>query len=344
MKKEIRHGSLFSGIGGFDLAAQWCGWKNVFHCEIDPFCRHLLGYYFPKSIGYGDIKTTDFSRFNGKIDVLTGGFPCQPFSVAGRRLGKEDERHLWPAMLKAIKQIEPRWVVAENVLGITSWNGGMVFEEVWSNLEGLGYQVQPYVLPAAGVGAPHRRDRVWFVAYRAKPGDQQRFKKLLERIGQQTDFWWNVTDTSGFGRNNGSYHGHAGPIQDHRNGNAEKTEQEWVVGKRWPGKTGKAAGATKSPTGGMQYESDFWKYWPTVSPVCLPNDGIPYRVDTETIFEGIPFPEKPLSFPRWRQESIKALGNAIVPQVAYEIFRQIELLSDPNKLRILLKELGDEDK
>jgi DNA (cytosine-5)-methyltransferase 1 len=161
----MTHGSLFSGIGGFDLAAEWMGWENIFHCEWNPFGQKVLKYHFPNSISYDDITKTDFTIHRGRIDILTGGFPCQPYSMAGKRLGKEDERHLWPEMLRAIREIQPRWVVGENVLGLVNWSGGLVFHEVQADLEAEGYEVQPYVLPAVSVNAPHRRDRVWFVAY-----------------------------------------------------------------------------------------------------------------------------------------------------------------------------------
>jgi len=164
----MNHGSLFSGIGGFDLAAEWMGWNNTFHCEWMPFPRKVLSHYFPNSISYEDITKTDFSIHRGTIDILTGGFPCQPYSSAGKRLGKEDERHLWPHMLRAISEIKPTYVVGENVRGLTNWNGGVVFEEVCIDLEAQGYKVQPILLPACAVGAPHRRDRVWFIAKNTK--------------------------------------------------------------------------------------------------------------------------------------------------------------------------------
>ena len=125
----MNHGSLFSGIGGFDLAAEWMGWNNIFHCEIEEFPRKILQYYWPKATTYEDIKQTDFSIHRGSIDILTGGFPCQPYSTAGKRKGKEDERHLWPEMLRAIREIQPTWIVGENVLGLLNWNEGLVFEE-----------------------------------------------------------------------------------------------------------------------------------------------------------------------------------------------------------------------
>lgn len=150
----MTHGSLFSGIGGFDLAAAWAGWTNVFNCEIDPFCRRVLKYHFPESEQYGDIETTDFTVWRDCVDVLTGGFPCQPFSLAGKRRGTADDRYLWPAMLGVVRTVRPRWVVGENVLGIVNWSQGMVFEQVCADLEAAGYEVQAYLIPAAGVGAP----------------------------------------------------------------------------------------------------------------------------------------------------------------------------------------------
>ena len=160
----VTHGSLFSGIGGFDLAAEWMGWENKFHCEWNDFGQKVLKHYWPNATSYGDITKTDFSIHRGSIDIISGGFPCQPYSMAGKRKGKEDDRHLWPEMLRAIREIQPRWVVGENVLGLVNWSGGLVFHEVQADLEAAGYEVWPYVLPACGVNAPHRRDRVWFVA------------------------------------------------------------------------------------------------------------------------------------------------------------------------------------
>jgi hypothetical protein len=119
----MTHASLFSGIGGFDLAAEWMGWENLFHCEWNPFGQRVLKHHFPNSISYNDITKTDFSIHRGQVDILTGGFPCQPYSSAGKRLGKADERHLWPEMLRTIKEVKPTWIVGENVLGIVKWGG-----------------------------------------------------------------------------------------------------------------------------------------------------------------------------------------------------------------------------
>jgi len=123
MAIQLTHGSLFSGIGGFDYAAEQMGWENLFHCEWNPFGRKILNYYWPQATSYEDITKTNFTIWRDRIDLISGGFPCQPYSAAGKRLGKEDERHLWPQMLRAIKEIKPSWVVGENVHGIVNWSG-----------------------------------------------------------------------------------------------------------------------------------------------------------------------------------------------------------------------------
>ena len=131
----MRHASLFSGIGGFDLAAEWMGWENVFHCEWMEFPRKVLNYYWPNADSHTDICKTDFKKYANTIDILTGGFPCQPFSTAGQRKGTDDERYLWGEMLRAVQEIKPKYVIAENVFGITNIDGGLVFEKVCLDLE-----------------------------------------------------------------------------------------------------------------------------------------------------------------------------------------------------------------
>jgi DNA (cytosine-5)-methyltransferase 1 len=183
--EEIVHASLFAGFGGFDLAAEWVGWKNLLHCEWNPFARRLLEYYWSEAISYGDITKTDFTIHRGQVDVLSGGFPCQPFSVAGLRKGAEDERHLWPEMLRAVREIQPGWVVGENVRGLVSWDGGLVFEQVQAQLEAEGYEVQAFILPACGVNAPHRRERVWFVAHAEINRNRGKLPELESQNGQE---------------------------------------------------------------------------------------------------------------------------------------------------------------
>ena len=272
----MTHASLFSGIGGFDLAAEWAGWTNSFNCEIDPFCRRILKYHFPNAEQYADIRTTDFTIWRGRIDVLTGGFPCQPFSLAGKRKGTEDERYLWPEMLRVIRTVRPRWVVGENVFGIVNWSEGMVFDEVCSDLEAAGYAVQPYIIPACGVGAPHRRDRCWFVACCADAG----FEAMRERT-DCADADRVVTDSYGKRRN-----------EQLAAGVASETEK-------------RACQRDRKTFARTTFES-----FPSQSPLCCRDDVFPDGLDG-------------ITFPRWVRESIKAYGNAIVPQVALQIFETI---------------------
>ena len=285
----MNHASLFSGIGGFDLAAEWAGWNNAFWCEWEDFPQKVLRYHFPNSIGYGDITKTDFTIWRGRIDVLTGGFPCQPYSQAGKRLGKDDERHLWPEMLRAIREIRPRWVVGENVLGLTNWNGGLVFEEVQADLEAEAYQVQPFILPAAGVGAPHQRYRVWFVAYSDKCDD-----------GRKAGEYAKTGDGKGLSE------------RDEVRKSFEPSEIFWLTPDTTRTRGGQIIGESKGKSNELNKIGipTNWENFPTQSPVCGGNDGLPGRLDG-------------ITFPKWRNESIKAYGNAIVPQVAYQIFKAI---------------------
>jgi DNA (cytosine-5)-methyltransferase 1 len=286
----MKHGSLFSGIGGFDLAAEWMGWENIFHCEWMPFPRQVLHYHFPKSISYEDITKTDFTIHRGFIDILTGGFPCQPYSSAGKRLGKEDERHLWPHMLRAIQEINPTYVVGENVRGLTNWNGGVVFEEVCADLENCGYEVQPILLPACAVGAPHRRDRIWFIATNTNgPMFTYSNSRRLERSEEVGRNSINAEWESEFGITT----------------NTTNIGQEYAL----------ENGELERRRFGKSYKRNIWDSFPSQSPICGGDDGIPTKLDG-------------ITFSKWRAESIKGYGNAIVPQVAYEIFKVIQTMHD----------------
>lgn len=259
----MTHGSLFSGIGGFDLAAHWMGWDNIFHCEWNPFGQKVLKHHFPNSISYNDITKTDFSIHRGNIDILTGGFPCQPYSSAGKRLGKADERHLFPHMLRCIKEIKPRWVIGENVRGLISWNEGMVFNEVCDDLEREGYEVQPFLIPASSIGARHQRQRIWFIANSKCSRLEYRSKANDLSIEKRKTFIKESKFTNEF------------------KANGSRFDKSWTINEK------------------------------TESIVCRGNDGLPRELDG-------------ITFPKWRKESIKAYGNAIVPQVAHEIFKTIE--------------------
>lgn len=382
MNSKLTHGSLFSGIGGPEIAAEMMGWKNVFHCEINPFGRKILDYWFPNSKSYEDITKTDFREWRGKINVLTGGFPCQPFSCAGQRKGAEDDRYLWPEMLRAIREIQPDWVVGENVAGIltmvqpgsetplgseetlfgednrkrTLHRQEYVVETVCNDLEREGYSVQPVVIPACAVGAPHRRDRVFFIARRADAGnegmqrewennilsggtapdtDSHRWRDeknqqvtIAERKGTANIGTFREDGASSDSQCQGSGQiykevqseqsdGHSFDSNGNKR-NVAYSSSEGLSTLRFPTSIEKKKrenedGCSVQPPGNVRRTSfaERWKNFPTQSPVCSRDDGV---------FTGL----DGIAFSKWRQESIKAYGNAIVPQVMYEIFLAIE--------------------
>ena len=433
----MTHASVFSGIGGPEVAASMLGWENLFHCEINPFGKRVLDYWYPNAESYDDITTTDFSKWRGRVDVLTGGFPCQPFSYAGRRRGAEDDRYLWPSMYRAIDEIQPTWVVAENVAGIlTMVEQGEVskvagtatlfdafddlrgryelretftLQRICSDLESHGYAVQPVLVPACAVGAPHRRDRVFIVARRvisdtSDDGLQHdtvtRSEAEINRETSRRGAELHVSaETNGCGRTSATTesgdadrHQHATDTADQglqrrndcdserhgedsdgctrqlrevygRNRHAADTEGEpserlrprqSEVGRAAQVELGRGSGEDggqrisadtchaglqearpEQPTAGHrgfgvrtgEWVERFgrgeeigsrWQNFPSVSPVHRGNDGLPFDVDRLT-----------LSFGKWRTEALKAYGNAIVPQVMYEIFRAIEQVENP---------------
>jgi DNA (cytosine-5)-methyltransferase 1 len=327
----MKHGSLFSGIGGFDLAAEWMGWENVFHCEWMEFPRKVLDYHFPNADSHIDICKTDFKKYANKIDILTGGFPCQPFSLAGKRKGTDDERYLWGEMLRAIQEIKPKFVIAENVFGITNIDGGLVFQQVCLDLEGEGYEVQPFIVPACAKNAPHRRDRCWFIAqntlfsgciYR---GDEQEGTEIREFgntcTGSADGVYipkGNVTNTNGNGFNecngndeiNTSQRGEYAlndldTITMHTNCTMREGQH---IGQKGEGEFNRS----NSGNGINNFQN-----FPTQSPICGGDDGIPCQLDG-------------ITFSKWRAESIKGYGNAIVPQIAYQLFEIIQELNENN--------------
>ena len=392
----MTHASVFSGIGGPEVAATMLGWENLFHCEINPFGRQVLDYWYPNSKSYEDITTTDFTEWRGRVDVLTGGFPCQPFSYAGRRRGAEDDRYLWPSMYRAIDEIQPTWVVAENVAGIlTMVEQGEVskvagsatlfdafddlrgryelretftLQRICSDLEGHGYAVQPVLVPACAVGAPHRRDRVFIVARRVEAVSEDTMHGgQLHRPNEEQGSERNERHTCAGGGERicgetsrtvaadtiGSREGTPRPSDCAKGGrgDADKQPSERGAEAEWnsrfyailrnvddtideglqgrndcdtQGHGQSSDGCTRQPgeVCGRASEwynvGDRWSNFPTQSPVHRGNDGLPFDVDRLT-----------LSFGKWRTEALKAYGNAIVPQVMYEIFRAIEQVETP---------------
>ena len=265
----MNHAALFNGIGGFQLAADWLGWNNVLSVEIDKWCNKVTKQHFPQCTQYEDIYNFDAKPYEGQLDVISGGFPCQPFSVAGKQRGKEDDRHLWPAMLRVIREARPTWVVGENVSGIIN----MALDEVITDLESEGYEVEPLIIPAVSKNAPHRRDRVWIIAYSKSVTPEKQATYKRDEHQQERNKVWNTVRPD--------------------YGNASDSDN---IGIRFDqGGQGQVA-VTRS-----SWDSDWLQ---VATELCRVDDGVPGPVD--------------------RNKRLKALGNAIVPQVAYEIFKAID--------------------
>ena len=289
----MNHGSLFSGIGGFDLAAKWMNWNNVFQVENNPFCKKILQQHYQTSLLYDDIHDFNGHQFTGKIDVISGGFPCQPYSIAGKREGKNDKRHLWPQMFRIIREIKPTWVVGENVRGLVNWSNGMVFKEIQDNLESEGYEVLPFILPASGVNAPHQRYRLWIIAHNnnIKRGLLREWETEITRSGE------NATNSIGFGQSTiNCSPEYIIPINEQIQ-TPNNTDQ-----KRWDEFINATFTNKQKFLGGRSY--DVWDEWTAEPPVCGMDDGVPNRI-----------------------HRIEALGNAVVPQIVYRIYNTIQLLT-----------------
>lgn len=276
----MNHFSTFSGEGGFDLAAEWMGWNNVAHCEINPFCQTILKYYWPNAKLYKDIREINGSQYRGKVDILTGGFPCQPFSHAGKRKGSDDNRFLWPELLRIIREMQPGWFVGENVPGITTIEQGLVFKQVYTDLENAGYKVWTFNIPAAAVNGWHERKRIWFVAHR-------------DSINGRTGTEWENREETCYSAEFDSNH------------QSNRVERMWTDRKQL------SPISFGSQISGCNSSGEHWTQ--AAARLCQLDDGLSGRLDTTAISKA-----------KWRKESIQAAGNAIVPQVAFEIFQAIQ--------------------
>jgi len=296
----ITHGSLYSGIGGWLLAAKWAGIENIFTCEIDGFCNKIIDKNFPeipKENRHYDIKETDFTKYKKTISIITTSDPCQPFSFAGKRKGKGDDRFLWPKTIKAIQEIRPAYVVFENVSGFIS----MAFGTVASDLEAEGYTVESFIIPACALGAWHRRDRLWVIAYsRCEPeGGENKSKQSPNNITgcncsentRSPKSSQDVPDTSGQ-----RLQGREETRDNEKNREKSRNQQPARFNR------GRDDKSTEPRLGGMV-------------------NGLPPWMDY--------FGEEP-DIPRVTKEKkdrvsrLKALGNAIYPPIAFLIFEAIK--------------------
>jgi len=297
--EKLTHLSLFSGIGGLDLAAEWAGFETVGQCEWADFPTKVLEKHWPDVPRWRDIRTLNGESFYERtgrrtVDVISGGFPCQPFSVAGNQKGKEDERYLWPEMLRVIRELAPRWVIGENVSGILQ----IAAADVVKDLEHIGYNVAVFNFEAAAVGARHRRERVFFVAENSNGlrCDGKEREKESEIRGQRE---FSTRDLQRVYRE--KIVENADCIR--RGRQKVLLQQSWRT---------KFIGASKVASNSARvyverqcrgqrkmqpWRGNWWCVEPNVGRVA---NGVPSRVDR-----------------------LKCLGNAVVPQQAYPIFKAI---------------------
>ena len=290
MNEQPIHLDLFSGIGGFALAAGWAGFRTIGFCEIEPYAQAVLKKHWPQVPIHNDIR--ELRGGGQRIDLLTGGFPCQPFSVAGKRRGKDDDRHLWPQMLRIIEESKPSWIIGENVAGIIP----MELDKVCADLEAVGYEVQPLVIPACAVDAPHRRDRVWILAHARnicwRRGFANGFGGNGERKNEKKVRATATTQASGSGKESET-------VADSES--SQSRQQTKRQGREDTRRGGEDCGGVEDSRREAVVERSGEAIWLPESGICRVSHGVRNRVDR-----------------------IKGLGNAIVPQVAYQIIKGIK--------------------
>lgn len=309
---------LFSGIGGFSLGLERAGMETVAFCEIDPFCRAVLRKHWPDVPIYEDVRELDASTI-GPVDVICGGYPCQPFSAAGKRKGAEDDRHLWPEFKRLVAELRPTWVIGENVAGHIS----MGLDGVLSDLEAEGYTARTFVIPACALDAQHRRDRVWIVGHANSERQSQPQGTDAEQRGRFSNTSEDVADTNqrrccGEGKRENQQQGRTETISPSEDvANPESVRQGRLSQRAPEAKPGPAQCSEdvsdsecigcrqmeqpisgRAPKEGAASEVEHcgiarrWKGWPTEPAVGRVAYGVPRRVDR-----------------------IRSLGNAVVPQI-----------------------------
>lgn len=301
--REYTHLSLFSGIGGLDLAAEWAGFKTVGQCEWADYPTKVLEKHWPGVPRWRDIRTLTKESFYEQtglrtVDIVSGGFPCQPFSVAGKHGGKDDDRYLWPEMLRVIRELQPSWAIGENVTGIIN----MALDTVLSDLENEGYATQAFVVPACGVDAPHRRNRVCILAnhtgerdgkYRASNDAAKTSAERFDNTGRKA-----ANDSRELRENQSRICGMADGLRAAIHETDSNADSNRLQGRPYDQiYFGGGVQACSERISGMHSP---WENWPDEPGVDRVVDGIPHRMDR-----------------------VKCLGNAVVPQQFYPFFMAI---------------------
>ena len=314
----MRFGSLFSGIGGLDLGLEMAGMECSWMVEVDKFGSQILKHHWPDAEIYGDIYTIDGKELK-PVDLICGGFPCQPVSFAGKRAGTTDERWLWGEFARIIRQVKPRWVVAENVTGLLSANSGRAFAEVLRDLAQIGYNAVWNVFPAGGqggVGAPHRRERIFIIAKKITDTNDKRVKRrkrlALVQDGRDSDrVRSTLADTDSKSKYNRSN------SKDNKKTTRIKRQKTRLTNRKSSGKN--VANSKRIRQQGSR-TSRKWSSSETHGERQTDNaftvgieDQWSVEPDVGRVAHGIPN----------RMDRLKALGNAVVPQVAKQIGEMI---------------------
>jgi DNA (cytosine-5)-methyltransferase 1 len=285
----MKVGSLFSGIGGFDLGLERAGMEIVWQVENNPFCNKVLEKHWPNVKRYGDIKNVTNPE---PVDLICGGFPCQPYSCAGKRLGAEDDRALWPEMFRIIQEVRPRWIIGENVVGFVN----LGLDNSISDLEREGYSVQAFIVPACAVNAPHRRDRVWIVAHSGclRSTEQKQQTTRCEQSDRH------AADTE----SEQTHSTEPGGLHAESCGTDSDVPNAFSTGLQGSEPRQPLRCPRQSDRSRRDKESSWNENWLEVAArLCRVDDGLPRIVD--------------------RVARLKALGNAVVPQIVEIIGRAI---------------------
>jgi len=328
----VRALDLFSGIGGIALAAEWAGIETAAFCEIEPYCRRVLSRHWPGVPIYEDVRELTRERLERDgviddvrtIDIVLGGYPCQPFSVAGKRRGAEDDRHLWPEMFRLVRELRPAWVLGENVAGHVH----LGLDDVLADLESEGYTCRAFLIPACAVGAPHRRERVFIVAHADIKYSDDGGHDSSEMGRERSE----ATDLSG-----GKSMAYTSRQLPHGSGDARRRRAEYpnggqnvadASGAGW--KKRHLAAVTERPGHDPGSCDQKRGNWTAQSGLGRDVDGLSARMDRtrwpaafgEEQYEWEP-PRVAVGVKN-RVPRLKALGNAVVPQQVYPILRAIK--------------------